>query len=157
MSLATKNRVVVPVDFSEESFAAVDEALAFVPDASHLHVIHVLPQVMADEPVMLWAPIDEDAVAAQARSTIEQRLTDRRYEGHHVTIAFGNAGAEIAAFAERIGADLIVLPSHGRTGLERLLIGSVAERVVRLAHCPVLVLRRNSDGGAPSERKRGMP
>jgi nucleotide-binding universal stress UspA family protein len=140
---------VVPVDFSEESFAAVDEALTFVPDASRLHVIHVLPVLAADEPVMLWAPIDEESVAAQARTAIEKRLADRRYEGHHVTIAFGNAGAEIAAFADRIGADMIVLPSHGRTGLDRLLIGSVAERVVRLAHCPVLVLRRNSKGGKP--------
>jgi nucleotide-binding universal stress UspA family protein len=155
VSRATKDRVLVPVDFSDESFAAVDEALAFVPDASRLHVIHVLPQLAADEPALLWTPVDEEAIAAQAKSAIEKRLTDPRYEGHHVAIAFGNAGSEIVAYAERIGADLIVLPSHGRTGLERLLIGSVAERVVRLAHCPVLVLRRKPD---PSQkRKRGMP
>ena len=43
--------------------------------------------------------------------------------------------------ADEWGADLIVMPSHGRSGVKRLLIGSVAERVVRLAHCPVLVLR----------------
>ena len=47
----------------------------------------------------------------------------------------------ITELAAELKADLIVLPSHGRTGLKRLLIGSVAERVVRLAHCPVLVLR----------------
>lgn len=44
-----------------------------------------------------------------------------RYDGHHLVVAFGNAGAEIAAYAERIEADLIVLPSHGRTDLRRPL------------------------------------
>ena len=47
-----------------------------------------------------------------------------------------------ASFAQEKHAELIVIPSHGRTGITRLLIGSVAERVVRLAHCPVLVLRK---------------
>ncbi len=55
-------------------------------------------------------------------------------------------GSEIPAarsprFAEQLHAELIVMPSHGRTGLSRLFIGSVAERVVRLAHCPVLILK----------------
>ena len=49
---------------------------------------------------------------------------------------------EIADFAQEKKAELIVLPSHGRTGLTRLLLGSVAEKVVRLAHCPVLVLKK---------------
>jgi nucleotide-binding universal stress UspA family protein len=150
MSWAPKKKVVVPVDFSEESFAAVDEALGMVSDASSLHVIHVLPLIGQDDPALLWAPFDEEAAADGARREIERRLSDPRYEGHQVTIAFGSAGTEIAAHAERIGADLIVLPSHGRTGLKRLLIGSVAERVVRLAPCPVLVLRRT--GGGSLER-----
>ena len=56
-------------------------------------------------------------------------------------VRFGDPGREIAAFAEKLHAELIVMPSHGRTGLSRSLIGSVAERVVRLAHCPVLILK----------------
>ena len=48
----------------------------------------------------------------------------------------------IVDYTERTDSDLIVLPSHGRTGVSRLLLGSVAERVCRYAHCPVLVLRR---------------
>jgi nucleotide-binding universal stress UspA family protein len=56
-------------------------------------------------------------------------------------VVFGAPAEEIAQFAQRDQSELIVLPSHGRTGLARLMIGSVAERVVRLAHCPVLVLR----------------
>jgi nucleotide-binding universal stress UspA family protein len=56
-------------------------------------------------------------------------------------VAFGDPGQRITAYAEEVGADVIVMPSHGRTGLKRLLLGSVAERVLRLAHCPVLVLK----------------
>jgi nucleotide-binding universal stress UspA family protein len=55
-------------------------------------------------------------------------------------------GREIAAFAKEGGHDLVVMGTHGRTGLRHLVIGSVAERVVREAHCPVLVVR-------PRERK----
>jgi nucleotide-binding universal stress UspA family protein len=69
-------------------------------------------------------------------------MADPRYEGVNIRIDFGDPGQQIAAFARDIHADLIVLPSHGRTGLARLMIGSVAERVVRLSHCPVLVLRQ---------------
>ena len=57
-------------------------------------------------------------------------------------VQFGDPGHGITDYAEEVGADVIVMPSHGRTGLRRLLIGSVAERVLRLAHCPVLVLRK---------------
>lgn len=141
MSWTPKNRVVVPVDFSDESLAAVDEALEMVSDASHLYVIHVLTPLAANDPAVRWDVIDEEVAVERAKENLEERLADPRYRGHHVAITFGNPGAEIAEYAQGIGADLIVLPSHGRTGLRRLLIGSVAERVVRLAHCPVLVLR----------------
>ena len=69
----------------------------------------------------------------------------------------GDPGKEIAAFAEQIGAGVIIIPSHGRSGISRVLMGSVAERVTRLAHCAVLVLRtprkgksRDSDRAAKS-------
>ncbi|MEZ6094353.1 MAG: universal stress protein [Pirellulaceae bacterium] len=57
---------------------------------------------------------------------------------------FGDPGSEITRFAKENDAGLIVISSHGRTGVSRLLLGSVAERVVRLAPCPVLVLRDDS-------------
>ena len=58
-----------------------------------------------------------------------------------MAVRFGDPASEIVDFASGIAADIIVLPSHGRTGLTHLLIGSVAERVIRLAKCPVLVLK----------------
>jgi nucleotide-binding universal stress UspA family protein len=141
MSWVPRHRVVVPVDFSDESFAAVDEALRLVEDASHLHIIHVLQPLAPADPALMWNARIEESSRTRVREYLKTRLQDAKYAGHHVTVAEGSPAEEIADFAERLGADLIVLPSHGRKGLRRLLIGSVAERVVRLAHCPVLVLR----------------
>ena len=137
-----KNRVVVPVDFSEESFAALETALQLVPDAAHLSLIYVLPAYDPAEPDVVWTTIDDEARRHHAQLALQERLSDARYRGIKIEIAFGDPGHEVAAFAQAEHAELIVLPSHGRTGLTRLLIGSVAERVVRLAHCPVLVLRK---------------
>lgn len=53
----------------------------------------------------------------------------------------GNPALKIADLAEQLGTDLIIIPSHGRSGLQRLFLESVTEKVLRLAHCPVLVLR----------------
>ena len=58
-----------------------------------------------------------------------------------IACQIGDPGSEIVSFANEVNANMIIMPSHGRTGISRLLIGSVAERVLRLASCPVLVLR----------------
>jgi nucleotide-binding universal stress UspA family protein len=70
-----------------------------------------------------------------------ERYSDPKYRDVRFEVLFGDPGHEIAQFAKDRGAGMIVMSSHGRTGLAHLLIGSVAERVVRLAQCPVLVLR----------------
>ncbi len=138
-----KAHVVVPVDFSDESFAAIDTALDLVKAPESVHVVHVLPELSATEPGVVWGEVDdasrmdhaEDALRAQLKSESDT------YNQIDVAVAIGDPGHEIADYASNVGADIIVLPCHGRTGLKRLLIGSVAERVVRLAHCPVLVLK----------------
>ncbi len=135
------NKVIVPVDFSDESFQAVDTALAIVESPERLHVLHVLPELSPLEPGEVWATINEQTRTKHAESALRERLSAPAYAGIQITILFGAPGHQIAAHAAAIRADMIILPSHGRTGLAHLLIGSVAERVVRLAHCPVLVLR----------------
>lgn len=137
-----KASVVVPVDFSDDSFAAVDAALDLVAQPSHLHVIHVLPTMEPAEPGVIWATIDNASREHHAMLALRERLSDARYQGVSLHIVFGDPGHEIADFAQQQQAQLIVLPSHGRRGLTRLLLGSVAEKVVRLAHCPVLVLKK---------------
>jgi nucleotide-binding universal stress UspA family protein len=133
--------LVVPVDFSDDSFAALDVALQLAEKPSLVHVIHVLPLLETLSPGMVWDTVDEESRSEHAEKALKDKLAEPKFEGIHMAITFGDAGQEIAEFAEKLEAGLIVLPSHGRTGLKRLLIGSVAERVVRLAHCPVLVLR----------------
>lgn len=142
MGWLPKQSVVVPVDFSDESLGAIDTALELVADASHLHVIYVLPVLESADPAMMWPPVDEAARRLHAEQALRERLSEAKYQSLQFAVAFGDPGHEIAAHAQAVKAELIVLPSHGRRGLTRLLIGSVAERVVRLAHCPVLVLRK---------------
>lgn len=142
MSWLPKRLVVVPVDFSENSFAAVDTALDLVSDPSHVRIVYVLPAIEPAEPDVVWTTIDDDVRRSHAEQALAERLSDARYRGVQICIRFGDAGREVAALAQEQHAELIVLSSHGRTGLSRLLIGSVAEKIVRLAHCPVLVLRK---------------
>jgi nucleotide-binding universal stress UspA family protein len=141
MTWFPKQSVVVPVDFSDDSFAAVDTALQLVEDPSGLHVVHVLPEPSTMDSDPIWLEIDNANRIRHATEAVRKRLADARYEKIQIAIEFGDPGYRIADFAQRIGADLIVTPTHGRTGLERVLMGSVAERVLRLSHCPVLVLR----------------
>jgi len=58
-----------------------------------------------------------------------------------IKVLFGDPGHQITDYADQVAAKLIIMPSHGRSGILRVLLGSVTDRVVRLAHCPVLVLR----------------
>lgn len=141
MSWLPKQSIVTPVDFSEQSLAAVELALGLVEDTSQLHVIHVLPYISAIEPGVVWSTVEDEPRCRHAETALKKFLADPKYEKVQLHSMIGDPGQEIAEFAEKNGAELIILPSHGRTGLRRLLIGSVAERVVRLAHCPVLVLR----------------
>ena len=68
-------------------------------------------------------------------------MSEKRYVGISHEILVGDAGTTVVDRAESLGAELIVVPSHGRSGLTRMLLGSVAERILRLAKCPVLVLK----------------
>ncbi len=137
-----KKCVAVPVDFSDDSFAALDAALEMVDSPAGVHIVYVLPILDPAEPGVIWTTVDNSSRSRHAEDAMRERLADKKYQGVSITIRFGDPGSEIAHFAQEKKAELIVLPSHGRTGLTRLLIGSVAEKVVRLAHCPVLVLRK---------------
>jgi len=141
MSWLPKKCVVVPYDFSERSGQAIEIARDMVADLTNLHLIHVLPTITASDPGMIWDMVDNEARARDATRAFREGFAASPFHKSDFHISFGDPGQEIAAFAERLNADLIVMPSHGRSGMTRLLIGSVAERVCRLAHCPVLVLR----------------
>jgi len=141
MAWTPKRTVIVPMDFSDECFAALDAALELAAEPTGLHVVHVLPELSPVEPTVAWEAMESSLRHRHAEEALRKRLEDPKYRDVSIHVFVGDPAQEITTFAERIHAELIVMPSHGRTGIKRFLIGSVAERVVRLAHCPVLVLR----------------
>jgi nucleotide-binding universal stress UspA family protein len=142
MAWLPKKNIIVPIDFSDDSLSAVETALELVDNPASVHVIHVLPLLTVADPGVVWEPVDDESRRSHAEDALRQRLAEDPYRGVKVQVSIGDPGHEIADYAQAQHADLIVMPSHGRTGIRRLLIGSVAERVVRLAHCPVLVLKQ---------------
>ncbi len=137
-----KRTVVVPVDFSEDAFTAVDTALELVAGPANVHVVYVLPIFDPAEPDVVWSTINDETRRQHAEQALHERLNEAKYQGLNFHVQFGEPGHKITELASQLSAELMVLSSHGRTGLSRLLLGSVAEKVIRLAHCPVLVLRK---------------
>ncbi|MDJ0716267.1 MAG: universal stress protein [Prochloraceae cyanobacterium] len=144
MSLFSTDRVLVPVDFSEESFEAQKLTLKYVKDPSHLYIIHVLPRLNPGEPGVMWNTTDDETRKQHVKKAFQKRFSPPEYRGVNFRVAIGDPSSEIIDYAKEQNIDLIVIPSHGRTGLGRFFLGSVAEKVVRYAHCPVLVLRREN-------------
>lgn len=135
--------ILLPFDFSDESKAAVDEALQMADDSTSLRMINVVVPIhaMAFEAGMAIDMGDEKARLNTSRKTMDELFGSRELPIQCET-RLGDPGNEIVDFAKEIHADLIVMPSHGRTGISRLLLGSVAERVLRHAECPVMILRK---------------
>lgn len=133
--------IVVPVDMSDESLAAVDVALQIADKPAHVHVLRVLHEPPSSYPDALWAAIDHSKRRNAALEALRKSLASEQSADVKLCVEFGDPGHCVAEHADAIRAKLIVMPSHGRRGVKRLLLGSVAERVTRLAHCPVLVLR----------------
>jgi nucleotide-binding universal stress UspA family protein len=105
-----------------------------------LHVLHV-----RENSFLRSIPSDPRSLDQAAIDHIEQRLTDddRKTLGARAVLETSDTTADaIVDYARTSGVDLIVMGTHGRTGLDHALVGSVAERVVRLAPCPVLTMRR---------------
>lgn len=135
--------LVVPIDMSEFSMKALFAARDMVDDLSQLRVLHVLPQLEPSEPGIVWnSSMDDQSRIEQARTTLTEVLATKDCGNLQISVRIGDPGTQIALFADDIEAGLIVIPSHGRGMLTRMLLGSTTDRVVHLAHCPVLVLKQ---------------
>ena len=142
-------KVLVATDFGPASETAVNYgrelARTFQGTLELIHVVEhldVLPQA-GYEYVPLPAGVLEDIERAAAQET-ERLLTDedrRELQARAFTVVDSTPAAAIVKQAKDSGADLIVVGTHGRGALAHLFLGSVAERVVRLAPCPVLTVR----------------
>lgn len=141
MSWLVDKPVIVPFDFSEHSEVALKRALTLVADPEQVHVLHVLPFLVPTEPGVVWATIDDAHRIQHALETLRESIDKLQVGNVELEVRLGDPGQIACERAEELGAELIVLGSHGRTGLTRMLLGSVAERVVRLAHCQVLVVK----------------
>lgn len=140
--------VLVATDFSEPSQVAVryGRALAEAFNAS-LHILHVVPDSMA----LPWATMADGLAMAdvqrqwerEANERLQQMLpeSERAALGAVLTTRAGDPVRQITSYAVETGADLVVLGTHGRGPVAHMLMGSVAERVVRTAPCPVLTVR----------------
>jgi universal stress protein A len=141
-------RVLFATDFSESSRAALEYASCFSSSAgARMYIVHV--DSLLDIKLPTFPPelagSKYDAPWGHERREIRQRLTtvvptvaNVTYEHCYLT---GSPACQIVKLAERERIDLIVMGSHGRTGLSKLLMGSVAEGVMRKANCPVLIVK----------------
>jgi len=140
-------RILCPTDFSAVADAGVDRAAGLAAqEGAELVLLHVLAPITAYvvPDVAGSVLVDLEARAREDARDELRRLRDRvRRTGvpTHVTLVQGYTPLQIARAAERLRCDLIVLGTHGRTGLTHMLLGSVAEAVVRRAPCPVLTIR----------------
>lgn len=138
--------LVVPIDMSEFSLKALFAAKDMVDDFSQLRVLHILPQLEPIEPGIVWnSSMDDQERIEQAKKTLTDFLKEKGCENVNISVRIGDPGTQIALFADDISAGLIVIPSHGRGMLTRMLLGSTTDRVVHLAHCPVLVLKERKN------------
>lgn len=137
--LPSFQKILVPTDLSETSAAALRRALDMARRADGavtlLHVYHLPPYELSDDTV--------EKIAGAARASVDALARQCGDAGVPVTAVVlpGSPAEVIVDYARHEGMDLIALGTHGRTGLKHILLGSVAERVVRFAGCPVLTIR----------------
>jgi nucleotide-binding universal stress UspA family protein len=154
----TRPRVLVATDFSPGSAAAARRLATLWPAGARprVHLLHVLePLAFAVPAGGFWVGYERDRTR-EARSALERaagRLKRQLGPGATVEthVIAGPVHAEICRMAGELDADLVVVGTHGRTGLEHVIIGSVAERVVRHAGRPVLTVPLRT---APKRRRR---
>ena len=137
--------IVVPTDMSEFSLRALEMAGRIVDTHEQIHVVHVMAVIEPIEPEAAWVVVDEPMRREQTRVQLSEFLAGSGFGDAHYEVLIGNAGTEITEYAKEIDAGLIIIPSHGRGPIKRLLLGSTTDRVVHLAHCPVLVLKDESN------------
>lgn len=134
--------ILCPIDFSDHSHAALRYATSLAREYdAELHIVHVHDETVAYTSGGFSGytqPGDVDVEKTNFEK-IEPPVPNLKYKR---TFIVGHPADELMAYATDNHVDLIVLGTHGRTGLSRLLMGSVAEAVVRRAACPVLTLKR---------------
>jgi len=141
-------KILAPTDFSPHAAQAVCYACGLAERLeSELHLLHVLAEVVPSGPDPLLTPVPPPEyyreAEEQSRIALAQSLdpTWGRPHALEAAVRWDSPVEGIVAYARDQAIDLIVIATHGRTGLSHVLLGSVAERIVRDAPCPVLTIR----------------
>jgi len=138
-------RILVPTDFSPASDHAAEHAkFLAIRHRAELFLVHVV--LPAGSPDLIYGSLlwDQEKVIRSARMALQRWQNDAglgRLKKVKRQVRVGVPYVEIVEAAREQNCDLVVIPTHGRTGLQHYVLGGTAERVVRHAHCPVLVVR----------------
>jgi nucleotide-binding universal stress UspA family protein len=139
-------KILCPSDFSGASRialgAAAEVAGQFQAEMYLVHVVPVVPPLPPDPNFVFEVPEYERALHADAERQLQALTQELRAKGLvvHTMVGHGDPGSEIVRVAKDEAVDLIVIATHGMTGWRHVVFGSVAEKVVRLAHRPVLTI-----------------
>ena len=147
-------RILFPTDFSHYNDAALEYASTLAAEAgATLYIVHVderydVSAAMGEAGYVYPLAFDSDdrSEVRDRLSRVVPTISSVRYEHHYLQ---GSPLVEIVKFANHERIELIVMASHGRTGLSRLVMGSIAEGVMRRAPCPVLVVKQPEETPEP--------
>jgi nucleotide-binding universal stress UspA family protein len=144
-------RLLVPTDFSAASTIAFNYALDMaVREGASIHLLHVIEDAnfaaAYPDGLFVEAPGLRERLTAEAQKHLDAvaRMCQAANVAATTQVVVGQAAPCITAEANTLGTDLIVMGTHGRGGFAHLMLGSVAERVLRSAQCPVLTVRDTS-------------
>ena len=143
--MVTLKKILCPVDHSECSYLALKYAISLaLKDEAKLYLMHVIDSRLYDTEMYKFSPyklneIDVSKIREDLMKSLPEGTTDV-LEVETIVVK-GVPFNEIINASTEIGTDLIVIGTHGRTGLSHVMLGSVAEKVVRKASCPVLTVR----------------
>lgn len=148
-------KILYPVDFSDYAEEILEYAVALAKKfEAELHLVHVIPDLNYFTPYESFlTPENLVAIERNIEGEVEKdfnRLTEKVDIPVKKAVKTGAVFIEIIDYIKEENIDLVVMGTHGRSGIEHILIGSVAEKVVRKAPCPVLTVR-------PKNRKFSMP
>lgn len=145
-------KILVPTDFSDPSSAAIRHAGELAAKfGAEVVILHVLEQHLSDTPDFAFG-LTFSTYVSESRTAAERRLQKLRDEVRSTVervstaLVEGSPKTEIVRYARTGGIDLIVMSTHGRSGIIHAIIGSVAESVIRTAECPVLTVPAAKQG-----------
>lgn len=141
---ANLKRILVPLDLSGNSRRALRYAAPLAEKfGGEIFLLHVLP-LRLTSPDFAFVEVDEEPVKREADAKLKEIQSTLSPSSlcESTIIGVGHAAEQILAVADRIAADLIVMTTHGHSGVKRFFMGSTAEQVLRHADCPVFLVRR---------------